>query len=195
MLLFAAILSVVTSVLFGLAPSLGVVRQDLHRALKQGDSTGSGGRGFGGRSLILVAEVALALVLLVGAGLLGRTFLTLLDWQPGFDRTNLITVWLLAPTATYDDATQVAELFERGIEEVRALPGVVSVGASSAGPLFGGVETDAFTIEGRPLPAPGEEPVVAGSTWGRATSPRWACRFTGGEPSMRTTIAARRRSR
>jgi len=160
-LLFTAALSVATSMLFGLVPSLGAVRFDLYRTLKQGDSAGRGRRGgLGGRSPILIAEVALALVLLVGAGLLGRTFLTLVDWQPGFDRENLITVWLLAPSGKYDNASGVVALFERGAEEIRALPGVVSVGATSSGPLFGGVETDAFTIEGRPTPAAGEEPVA-----------------------------------
>ena len=159
-LLFAAGLSVVTSVLFGLVPSLGAVRLDLHRVLKQGASVGRNRNRLGGRSPILVAEVALALVLLVGAGLLVRTFLTLVDWQPGFDRTNLITVWLLAPTEKYDHASRVVELFDRGVDEIRGLPGVVSVGASSAGPLFGGLETDAFTIVGRPVPLPGEEPVA-----------------------------------
>jgi len=108
----------------------------------------------------VVSEVALALVLLIGAGLLTRSFVELLRWEPGFDQSNLMETWLLASDGKYSDAGQVAELFDAAVEEVASLPSVVSVGMTSAGPLFGGREPDEFTIAGRPAPEPGQRPVA-----------------------------------
>jgi putative ABC transport system permease protein len=159
-LAFATLLSVVTCIVFGLAPAVYATRLELSQAVKEGDQRSPGRSGFRLRSALVITEVALALVLLIGAGLLTRSFVRLLSWEPGFDRSNLMVVWLLASDGKYSNAHQVAELFRLAVEEVESLPTVVSVGATSAGPLFGGREPDEFTIAGRPTPQPGEYPVA-----------------------------------
>ncbi|UCD23970.1 MAG: ABC transporter permease [Gemmatimonadota bacterium] len=156
---FALLVSLLTSLVFGLLPSLQATSLNLNEELKEGDRASSSGR-LGIRSLLVVSQVALALMLLIGAALLTQSFATLLRWKPGFDQSNLLTVWLLASTGKYESADQVSLVFEQAVEEVGALPSVESVGRTSAGPLFGGRETDEFVIEGRPLPAPGDGPVA-----------------------------------
>jgi putative ABC transport system permease protein len=157
---FATLLSVVTCLVFGLAPAIHASRLDLNQTLKEGDQRTAGGSGARLRSVLVVAEVALALVLLIGAGLLTRSFVELLRWEPGFDQDNLMVTWLLASDGKYSSTLEVAPLFQAAEEQVAALPGVASVGAASAGPLFGGKEPDDFTIAGRPMPEPGQFPVA-----------------------------------
>ncbi len=159
-LAFAMMLSVATCVAFGLAPALLASRLDLNQSLKEGDQRSPGRSGSRLRSALVISEVALALVLLIGAGLLTRTFVELLRWEPGFDQSNLMVTWLLASDGKYSNASQVAELFDAAVQDVASLPSVVSVGTTSAGPLFGGREPDEFTIAGRPTPEPGQAPVA-----------------------------------
>jgi putative ABC transport system permease protein len=146
---FALLLSAATGVLFGLAPALRPLRLEVAAVLHQGTrSTGSSvWRGLRGR--LVVAEMALALVLLVSAGLLAKSFVRLLGVEPGFEPRGLLTVQLFVPTAKYQQPRQVAALYDRVIEQVRGLPGVQAVGAASAGPLFGGRETEQLVQEGR----------------------------------------------
>ncbi len=159
-LIFALLLSVATTVVFGLLPSLQATTVDLNQALKEGVSRAAGRSRVGVRGILVVSEVALALMLLVGAGLLTRSFAGLLDWDPGFDRENLLTVWLLTNSPRFESGEQVVALHSQAAEEVASLPSVVSVGKTSAGPLFGGRETDEFIVGGRPVPEPGERPVA-----------------------------------
>ncbi|MGD8698656.1 MAG: ABC transporter permease [Gemmatimonadales bacterium] len=159
-LIFATLLSMSTCVVFGLAPALFASRLDLNQSLKEGDQRSPGRSGSRLRSALVVSEVALALVLLIGAGLLTRSFAELLRWEPGFDQSNLMETWLLASDGKYSDAGQVAELFDAAVEEVASLPSVVSVGMTSAGPLFGGREPDEFAIAGRSGPEPDQRPVA-----------------------------------
>ena len=155
--LFTVLLSIVTAVFFGLAPARQAARMDLRTTLE--------GRRHGGsretrlRSALVVAEMALALVLLVGAGLLTRTFGRLLDWDPGFEREGVVTSWLLARASTYRPGTAVGVL-EQAREAVATVPGLQSVGLGSAGPLFGCCETGALSIEGRPDIDPAKAPPV-----------------------------------
>ena len=107
----------------------------------------------------MILEVALALMLLVGAGLLTRTFGRLLQWEPGFTRAGLVTSWLLAPSGTYRTTKAAVGVLERARDEVATLPGVQSVALASAGPLFGGVETDALSVEGGTAVDPSASPV------------------------------------
>jgi putative ABC transport system permease protein len=158
-LAFALLISLLTSVVFGLVPSLQATSLDLNAELKEGDRGSSSGR-LGVRGLLVISEVALALMLLIGAGLLTQSFATLLRWKPGFDQSNLLTVWLLASSGKYETGDQVVSVFRQAAAEVEALPSVESVGRTSAGPLFGGRETDEFHIGGRPQPNPGEGPVA-----------------------------------
>ncbi len=159
-LMFALLLSVATTIVFGLVPALSATASDVNQALKEGDPRAAGRSRLGVRGILVVSEVALALILLIGAGLLTRSFAGLLDWDPGFDRENLLTAWLLTSSPRFQTGLQVVELHSRAAEEVASLPSVLSVGKTSAGPLFGGTETDEFTIGGRPEPEPGERPVA-----------------------------------
>ena len=156
--LFTVLLSVATAALFGLAPARQASKLDLGTALK--------GRRHGSphetrlRSSLVIVEMALAFVLLVGAGLLTRTFGRLLQWDPGFARDGLVTSWLLAPTSTYRTGATAVGVLERARDAVATVPGLQSVALGSAGPLFGGVETGALSVEGRTDVHPSEEPPV-----------------------------------
>jgi putative ABC transport system permease protein len=155
-LLFALSITVVTALLFGIAPALSVARGRLTESLRARRSLDRRGNGL--RNGLVVAEMALAVMLLMGAGLLTRGFATLLAWDPGFERENLVTVFAIAPPATYETGGQAVDLFERAAAELRALPQVESVGLTSAGPLFGGIETAPFDIAGRAAGSPEERP-------------------------------------
>ena len=159
-LVFALVLSVATSVLFGIAPSLRASQLDLSRSLKEGDQSSFRRSSLGARGVLVVSEIALAFVLLAGAGLLLQSFATLLRWDPGFDRSNLLTVWTLAPPGKYTDGFQVRLLQQRAVEELQSIPSVVSVGNASAGPMFGGMDAGEMLIVGRPAPPAGEQPII-----------------------------------
>ncbi len=157
---FTAGLSVLASFIFGMAPYLHATRLDLNEFLKEGEGRLLERSRLGIRGTLVVTEVSLALVLVVGAGLLARSFLALTRWEPGFPTENLLTVWLLSSSGKYPEGQQVAALYQGAVEEVAALPSILSAGAVSAGPLFGGIERDEFLIEDRPEPPPGERPVA-----------------------------------
>ncbi len=155
---FAVALSCLTSLLFGAAGLFQAARLSLSDSLRQREGTPARRR-VGLRGALVVAEMALALVLLTGAGLLLKSFTRLASWHPGFEVEHLTTTWLLASQTKYRTGPQVAELFRRAVEEVVSLPGVVSAGAASAGPMFGGTETGAFRIVGRAVQE-GEPPTA-----------------------------------
>jgi len=152
-------LTVFTTLLFGLLPVLVARRSELTAWLREGQPQ-SGASAGGLRGALVVAEVALALMLLVGAALLGRSFVSQLHWDPGFDTERLLTVWLLSSEGKYPEADQVWAAHRRAADAVAALPGVERVGMASAGPLFGGREPARFVFEGRPTPPPGQEPTL-----------------------------------
>jgi putative ABC transport system permease protein len=150
---FALLLALGTAVLFGLWPALRAARVDPARGLREGPG---GGKGIGaGRSRRILAstEIALTLMLLVGTGLLGRSLGSLLRWDPGFDRGGLLAFSAFASNGTYANAESVGALWRRVEEEIGEVPGVVSAGAVSAGPVFGGIEPGRFAIVGRPVEA------------------------------------------
>src|SRR4029434_2702475 len=111
------------------------------------------------RDLLVVSEVALSLVLLVAAGLLIRSFVKLLEVDPGFRPDHVLTVSIPLPASRYPEAGQQAAFFQRLLERVRELPGVRAAGAVTDVPLFGGSSTG-FDVEGRPLAAPHERPMT-----------------------------------
>jgi putative ABC transport system permease protein len=139
-LIFAIALAGATSLVFGLAPALRASRIDLSQALREGGRSGTRRRGQLGSALV-VSEIALAVVLVVGAGLLGRSFAALASWQPGFEREHLLTFSLFASAEKYREKADVAALWDRVEGELRSIPGVRAVGSASAGPLFGGRES------------------------------------------------------
>jgi putative ABC transport system permease protein len=152
---FIAGIALVTTVLVGLAPALRATRFDLQRALAEGGRTGTSHRAARLAPALIITQIALALVLVTGAGLLGRSFVTLMRWEPGFEQDHLLTTWVLASSGKFANRRAVADYFARAEDELRTIPGVVAVGAGSAGPLFGGDGEGHFTIDGRGSPADG----------------------------------------
>jgi putative ABC transport system permease protein len=151
-LVFTLGVSLLTGVVFGLAPALTASRPDLNESLKEGSRGGgaSSPRRQRVRSALVVSEVALALVLLVGAGLLIKSFARLQNVNPGFDYKNVLTATMFLPDARYTEEAKRARFYEQVIERVKTLPGVESVGGTSQLPLGGSEEIDGLTIEGRP---------------------------------------------
>ena len=155
------VVSLATGILFGLAPALEATRLNLNDSLKEGGK-GAGGQGARSRRLrgvLVVAEVALALVLLVSAGLLVKSFVRLQQIDTGFNTENVLTLVVNLPTAKYNTMEQVVGFFREATERIRTLPGVRSVGTVNYLPLYGGLGTTTiFTVEGRPAPPVGQEP-------------------------------------
>ncbi|HEX8293693.1 MAG TPA: FtsX-like permease family protein, partial [Pyrinomonadaceae bacterium] len=147
---FTLLVSCATGVAFGLAPALQFTRPDMHGALKEGarGSTG-GGRGGRLRDLLIVSEVALSLVLLVGAGLLFRSFVTLRAVELGFRPQSLLTFRLSPSGERFQTDAQYSAFFRDVAERVAALPGVEAVGVINTLPLVKG-PTAGFQVEGRP---------------------------------------------
>jgi putative ABC transport system permease protein len=155
---FTLLVSVVTGVLFGLAPALQVSRPDLTDALKESGRSTAGHRRNRLRSALVVSEVALSLVLLVGAGLMIRSFAKLSDVDPGFKPGQVLTMGVSLLRVKYPEDEQVAQTFSQILERAANAPGVLSAGAISALPLTGSNTSDSFIIEGRPPIAKESEP-------------------------------------
>lgn len=150
-LAFAVLLSILTTIVFGLTPALRAVRSDLAQALREGGRA-SARAGWLGR-LLVVGELALALTLTTGAGLLLRSFAARTAWRPGFEREHLLTFTIFAPSEKVGGQKAIAALWNRVEVDLQSLPGVVAVGSASAGPLFGGLETDDVQFDGASGPA------------------------------------------
>ncbi|HSH38579.1 MAG TPA: ABC transporter permease, partial [Chthoniobacterales bacterium] len=151
-------ISLVTGLVFGLVPALQTSRPDLNDALKEGSRGSTGGRSRTLRNVFVVAEVSLALVLLIGAGLMIRSFMRLQSVETGFNRENVLTMRVQLPRKTYAEPHQIVGFFKQAQDRIAALPGVQSVGAISYLPLTGLASRDGFRIIGQPEPAPGQEP-------------------------------------
>jgi len=158
-LIFTLAISLLTGLIFGLVPALQSSRPDLSDALKEGARGSTGGsRLF--RNLFVVAEMALALVLLVGAGLMLRSFFQLHQVKTGFDTDHVLTMRVQLPTAKYQQPQQRAEFFKRAQERLAALPGVKSVGAISYLPLTGLASSTVFNLATQPDLPPSESPLT-----------------------------------
>jgi len=151
-LVFALALSVLTGLLFGLAPALHATRANLAGSLKEG-GRGSSAGAFGQRirGALVVAEVALAFVLLAGAGLLMRSFFAILHVDPGFDSTNVLTAGLPIPDKRFSNPTQLTTYLRQIASSVESVPGVRDVALTSALPLDGWGYGMPFQIASRPL--------------------------------------------
>jgi putative ABC transport system permease protein len=159
---FALGVSVLTALVSGLLPSLQFSKPDLNQTLKDGGRGGTAGFArLRVRNILVVSEIALALVLLMSAGLLVRSFARLLQVDPGFAQDKVIAlevhVW-----SRYRTPQQQAVFFDETTQRIRALPGVEAAGAVSALPFHeNSIDIDgSFTIEGNPAPAPGQEPLA-----------------------------------
>ena len=155
-LAFTMLLSVLSGVVFGLAPAWQLSKPDLNSALKEGSRQASSGS-HRLRGLLVVSEVALSLMLLVSAGLLIRSFLQLVKTDPGFNSESLLTMNLVLPAAKYKEEAQRAAFYSDLISRVEGLPGVESVAAVNHLPLGGSNSSTGFLIEGVPEPPPGQE--------------------------------------
>jgi putative ABC transport system permease protein len=157
---FTLTISVVTGIVFGLVPAFQASKPDLNEGLKDSGRGATGGPGrHRVRALLVVSEIALSLVLLVGAGLMMRSFARLLAVDPGFKADHVLTAFVSLPVSKYPRGDEQAAFFGRLIERLRNLPGVSSAGVVSDMPLFGGSSTG-FEIDGRPAPLPGQRPLT-----------------------------------
>jgi putative ABC transport system permease protein len=154
---FSLALSLLTGVAFGLFPALSASRTDVPAAMHESGRSPALARHPGARVLV-VAEVALSLVLMAGAGLLFESFRRLLSLDPGFDPKNVLTLTLSLPHTRYPRPDQRARFYVELLERVRAHPGVISAAAITPLPLGGDSIATRFTVEGRPAPAPGQRP-------------------------------------
>jgi putative ABC transport system permease protein len=160
-LAFTAAVSLATAIVCGFAPAFEGSRADVQEALKDGArQVGSGLRHRRIRQAFVVAEIALAVVLLVGAGLMLRSFGTLSGVNPGFDGRHVLTARLTIPQARYSDDQKRIEFFNALASRLAAIPGVESAGLVSYLPLAGGGAATGFSIVGEPPAAAGQEPVA-----------------------------------
>jgi len=158
-LAFTAAVSIATAIAAGVAPALEGTRGRVQASLQDGARQVGGARAARMRQTFVVAEIALAVVLLVGAGLMLRSFASLRAVPPGFDAHNVLTLRVSLPARKYDDR-QAERFFADAVERVRAIPGVQAAGAISYLPFAGmGAATD-FTIVGQPAPPPGQSHTV-----------------------------------
>jgi putative ABC transport system permease protein len=156
MLLFAVTLALLTAIAFGVVPAMLMARGDMQRPLKE---SGRGGDGGGARrrarSTLVVAEIGLAVMLLVGAALLARSFQRLVQQDPGFRATRAVTAKVELPYS-YSDFTKIADFYDRLLTSLRAQPGVSIAGATNFLPLEVAWRGP-FFIQGRPRPRSGDE--------------------------------------
>jgi putative ABC transport system permease protein len=149
-LAFTVLIAVLTSLLFGLTPALQSSKVNLAEALKEGSRGMSGGRRSRNvRGVMVIAEVALSLVLLIGAGLMIKSLARLLNVDPGFKPARALTMNIALLGSKYPSANQQIAFFDDVTNRVGALPGVETVGLISSAPLTGGVYAGGFSIEGR----------------------------------------------
>ncbi len=192
---FTLAVTILTGLIFGLAPALQASRPDLNEALKEGGRTGAeGARRNRLRSLLMVAEIALSFMLLAGAGLLIKSFLRLRDVSPGFDSAGVVTMRLAASAGNYPQGEPRAQFFRQATERVKSLPGVEAAGAVLSLPLGG----DTFNVgrsyirEGRPA-SPEESGTRPISPPRPTTSARCMCPSSAGARSPNRTRSSRRR--
>ena len=160
-LIFAVGISLLTGLVFGLAPALRAAREDLLTTLRQGGKTSLPAARDRLRGALVVGEIALAVVLLVGAGLFLRSAWRLQQVPLGFDVSGVLTARLALPAQRYESNDAVAAAYRRILEELRAAPEIRHVGASTNIPLMGGGVDAGIEIEGRKLtPGTGPSPSI-----------------------------------
>ena len=158
-LAFTLGVSLLTGMIFGLAPALQASRPDLNETLKEA-GRGSTGRRHIMRSVLVVSEVALTLVLLIGAGLMIRSFYGLQRVDPGFVPDNLLTFNVSLPQKKYSEPQQRISFYQQLLQNLSAAPGVQSVGMATGLPLGNNGWQSGFWIDGRPDPPQGQRPLT-----------------------------------
>lgn len=161
-LLFSLALCIVTAALFGLAPALQVAGKQLHESLKEGiRGSSAGGRRGRLRGVLVVAEMAVALILITAAGLLAESFARLLQVNLGFSPQNVTTFPVVLPSTRYAKPEQLTEFYRVALQRVRALPGVETAAFVSFLPLSGGYRLSYFCAEGQVCQGLGKDPLIA----------------------------------
>jgi putative ABC transport system permease protein len=156
-LAFSLLISVATGLLFGLLPALQASKPDLNTTLKEGSRGASGGiKSNRTRSVFVIGEVAVCLVLLIGAGLMIKSFYKLLSVSPGFNPENALAVNVALSGSRYRDAAGVSNFYQQALERLSAVPGVKSAAVVTALPMNGNFGSRYFGIEGRPPQPPGQ---------------------------------------
>ena len=155
--LYTFALALVTGLLFGVAPALHATRSHIHDSLKLGGRTAADSSRHRLLKSLVVAEVALAVVLLAGGGLMVRSYRHVIEADPGFETANLLTLRVTLPPARYSEEGQKAGFIDEAIQELQRIPGVRSAGAVQSLPLGGSNSWNSILIEGMPDPEPGEE--------------------------------------
>ena len=150
--------SLATGILFGLAPAMLASGQSSAESLKEGGRSGTGAARQRVRGLLVISEFALSLMLLIGAGLMLRSFVALQAIDPGFRPDHLVTMVLSVGGSQETGPEREPEFYQRALARVRAIPGVTSAGMTNHLPIAGDIWGFPFWVEGRPLPHPGEEP-------------------------------------
>lgn len=158
-LIFSFLITLLVGSLAGLVPALQNSRSDLNDVLKKGERSSANVSGGRFRGALVVAEVCLALMLLVGAGLTIRSFQRLMSVEPGFDPRNVLTFRLRLPDGKYKDASQTFGFLNEATARVSTLPGVESVAVATGFPL-GRISERPYLIEGQPEPLPGRVPTA-----------------------------------
>jgi putative ABC transport system permease protein len=169
-LAFTFLVSVATGLIFGLAPAIQAARFNQIDTLKEGGrDAATGGSGQRLRGLLVTAEVAISLVLLIGAGLLINSFLRLRNVDPGFRTDNLLTMKIVLPEPKYEEMERRSAFYTELINRVQALAGVRSAAVTSNLPLYRQGNSIGIGIEGQPAPPPGQERIIVT----RIVSPRY----------------------
>jgi putative ABC transport system permease protein len=159
-LAFTVVLSLLTGLVFGLFPALHVSTPNLNESLKEGGKNqGTGPRQHRLRNLLVISEVALSLMLAIGAGLLIKSFVRLSNVDLGFDQHGLLTMEIALPPSKYQDSQRQVTFFQQALESLKSMPNVQHVGAISDLPLLGGNST-IFQVEGVPAITEGEKPLT-----------------------------------
>lgn len=159
-LIFSLLLTLLTGIIFGLAPALQASKPDLHSTLKEGGRQSGQASRQKFRNMLVVAEIALSLVLLVGAGLLIRSFQKLLNVSPGFQPEGVLTMGINLPKHKYGSGDQTTMFYKQLIERIQGLSWAQSVGAATALPLTNVDASTIFYIEGQAIQAPGQMPQI-----------------------------------
>ncbi|HKP13384.1 MAG TPA: ABC transporter permease [Blastocatellia bacterium] len=152
--------SLLTGLVFGVLPALQASKANLNETLKEGGRSAAGAGRQRSRSLFVVAEIALALVLLVGAGLMMRSFLRLQHVNPGLDAAGVMTMRINLPFSKYGEAARRADFYRQLMERLRAQPGVEAAGAIVTLPLSGDRWGRSLTVEGFPVLPVGQAPAI-----------------------------------
>ncbi len=160
-LIFSAVISLITGIVVGLLPALRLTREDVSESLKQGlGRTDVDSGGHSTRSCLVIAEVAASLMLLVGAGLMIRSFQSLRDVKPGFESHGVLTMNAAISRDTFSSPSQQANCFRQVLDRVRSLPGVEAAGAVDDIPLNDEGSHQPIAIEGQPVVPMSEQPEV-----------------------------------